>query len=100
MVADRREILGDALENVSQGELYTGRMALELNLIDAIGAQDQAIEYLKSQGKEFYDLEIKDWSPREHSKSFWNNLFGLSSYNFLRNKIKSMQMPMLFSIVS
>ena len=100
LVSDRRTLVGKDLENVSQGELFTGRMALELNLIDSIGSLDQAIEYLQSQGKKFDDIEIKDWNQNENPKSFWNALFGLSNLKYLRNKIKFMQTPMLFSIVS
>ena len=100
LVSDRRTLVGKDLENVSQGELFTGRMALELNLIDSIGSQEQAIEYLQSQSKKFDDIEIKDWNQNENPKSLWNALFGLSNLNYFRNKIKVMQTPMLFSIVS
>jgi protease-4 len=100
LVSDRRALVGKDLENVSQGELFTGRMALELNLIDSIGSLDQAIEYLQSQDKKFDDIEIKDWNQNENPKSLWNALFGLSNLNYFRNKIKFMQTPMLFSIVS
>ena len=100
LVSDRRALFGEDLENVSQGELFTGRMALELNLIDSIGSLDQAIEYLQSQDKKFDDIEIKDWNQNENPKSLWNALFGLSNLNYFRNKIKVMQTPMLFSIVS
>ena len=75
-------------------------MALKLNLIDSIGSLDQAIEYLQSQDKKFDDIEIKDWNQNENPKSLWNALFGLSNLNYFRNKIKFMQTPMLFSIVS
>ena len=100
LVSDRRALVGEDLENVSQGELFTGRMALELNLIDSIGSLDQAIEYLQSQGKKFDDIEIKDWNQNENPKSLWNALFGSSNLNYFRNKIKFMQTPMLFSNVS
>jgi protease-4 len=96
LVSDRRTLVGKDLENVSQGELFTGRMALKLNLIDSIGSRDQAIVYLRSQGKKFDDIEIKDWNQNENPKSFWNALFGLSNLNYFRNKIKVMQTPMLF----
>jgi protease-4 len=100
LVSDRREIIGAELLRVSQGELYTGKTALELDLIDGIGAEDQAMEYLRSQGTKFYDLEIKDWSSTESQTSFWSSFLGLSNLTYLRNKIKSVQMPMLFSIAS
>ena len=100
LVSDRRKIFGNDLEAVSQGELYTGRMALELNLIDGIGAQDLALEYLQSQGTKFSNIEIKDWSLRKTPKTFWNTIFGLSNLNYLRNKIKFIQIPMLYSIAS
>ena len=75
-------------------------MALELNLIDGIGAQDLALEYLQSQGTKFSNIEIKDWSLRKTPKTFWNTIFGLSNLNYLRNKIKFIQIPMLYSIAS
>jgi protease-4 len=100
LVSDRRKLVGDDLENVSKGELYTGRTALELGLIDGIGAKDKALEYFNSKGKKFYNLEIKDWSSSEKPSSFWGNVFGLSNLNFLKNRIKSMEAPLLFSIVS
>ena len=100
IVSDRRGIVGQDLDTVSRGELYTGRMALELGLIDAIGAQEQAIEYFQSQGTKFDGLEIKEWRSSENKESFWNIFFGLSGIKYLRNKIEYMQTPMLFSIVS
>ena len=100
LVSNRRNIVGADLENVSQGELYTGRMALKLGLIDAIGSQEQAMEYFNSQGTKFNNTEIKDWRLTENPKSFWNKFFGLSNLNYLQNKIKFMRTPMLFSIAS
>ena len=100
LVSNRRALFGKDLDNVSQGELFTGRMALELNLIDSIGSLDQAIEYLQSQDTKFNNLEIMDWNPSENPHSLWNTLFGSSNFSYFRNKIKFMQTPMLFSIVS
>ena len=100
LVSSRRNIVGADLENVSQGELYTGRMALKLGLIDAIGSKDHAIEYFNSQGTKFNNIEIKDWTLTENPRSFWNKIFGLSNLSYFHNKIKFMRTPTLFSIAS
>lgn len=100
LVSKRRELIGVELDRVSEGELYTGRMALELGLIDAVGAADEGLDYIQSQGEKFNDIEIKDWSLEQTQNSIWNSFFGISNLNYLKNKIKLASTPILFSIAS
>jgi protease-4 len=46
MVRDRRKLEGEALEKVSDGRVFTGRQGLELRLIDALGAEEAALDWL------------------------------------------------------
>jgi protease-4 len=46
MVRDRRKLNGDALDKVADGRVFTGRQALSLKLIDAIGNEQTAVEWL------------------------------------------------------
>lgn len=50
LVADRRGLEGQALDRVADGRVFTGRQALSVGLIDAIGGQDQARQWLVQQG--------------------------------------------------
>jgi protease-4 len=46
LVSDRRKLQGEALEKVADGRVFTGRQALELKLVDALGNERTAIEWL------------------------------------------------------
>ena len=88
------------LEKVSEGQLFTGRMALDLGLVDAIGSQEEVLKYLQTYGEKFKDIKLLDWSLEKKSASFWNRIFGFYNPMFEINRIKIFQSPMLFSIAS
>lgn len=46
LVAERRGLKGAALDTVTDGRAFTGRQALELGLIDALGDEDAARDWL------------------------------------------------------
>ncbi len=46
LVAERRGLDGPALERVTDGRAFTGRQALQLGLIDALGDEDTARDWL------------------------------------------------------
>jgi protease-4 len=49
MVRDRRHIEGVELDKVSDGRVFTGRQGLELKLIDALGAEEAALDWLAKE---------------------------------------------------
>ena len=100
LVSERRELKGVELDAVSKGQLFTGRMALELGLIDYIGSVEQAIEYFQVLGAEFTDINIIDWSLEQKSNSIWKMLLGLNKRTAGQNNIKLIKSPILFSIAS
>ncbi|MDX1666925.1 MAG: signal peptide peptidase SppA [Saprospiraceae bacterium] len=64
-VADGRGMSRDAVHEIAQGRVWTGRKALELGLVDTLGNLDQALDIaVKMAGLEEYRLteypEIKD----------------------------------------
>ena len=72
MVQDRRKLTADQLAKVSDGRVFTGRQALDLKLIDQIGDEQTAIDWLaKSKGIDA-NLPVKDWrlEPRLSELSF------------------------------
>lgn len=63
LVKERRK-MGDAeVLAVSNGRVFTGRMALKENLIDAIGGEAEAMAWLSSQKQINSSLKIVDWQP-------------------------------------
>jgi protease-4 len=61
MVGDRRKLTGEALDKVVDGRVFTGRQAIALKLIDEIGNEQSAIDWLaKNQGID-PKLPVRDW---------------------------------------
>lgn len=64
MVRERRGIDGSALDKVADGRVFTGRQALELKLVDALGFEQEAVDWLvKAKGIEA-NLPVRDWELR------------------------------------
>lgn len=64
MVRERRGIDGTALDFVADGRVFTGRQALELKLVDAIGFEQSAVDWLvKTKGIDA-KLPVRDWELR------------------------------------
>ena len=100
LVSKRRNLSVIDLEKISDGQLFTGRMALDLGLIDAIGSSEQAMKYFQTRGTEFQGLRVKDWSEEQGQSGFWKTFLGLDTSILGINKLNFVQSPMLFSIVS
>ena len=62
LVEARRGLTGDALDAVDDGAVYTGRRALELGLIDAIGGEREARAWLE----EAHGID-EDMAPRDYA---------------------------------
>ena len=65
LVSTRRNLTGADLDKVSDGRAFTGRQALELRLIDEIGGETQARDWLASARNVSKDLPVRDWRPEE-----------------------------------
>lgn len=60
MVRERRNIEGAALDTVSDGRVHTGRQALGLKLVDAMGDEKNAIKWLETNKNISTDLPVRD----------------------------------------
>lgn len=61
LVAERRK-LGDAeARRLGDGRVYTGRQALQAKLIDAIGGEDVARDWLADEHNISRDLKVHEW---------------------------------------
>ena len=64
LVRDRREIASGQFERVTSGRVFTGRQALDLGLIDAIGGEETARAWLEERGVD-PDLRIATRVPAD-----------------------------------
>jgi protease-4 len=64
LVADRRRLSPASVPGLEQGRVFTGRDALRLKLVDAIGGEAEAIAWLESRPGVGKGLRILDWRPR------------------------------------
>jgi protease IV len=64
MVQDRRKIEGTQLDAVADGRVFTGRQGRELKLIDALGNEQTAIEWLSKVKGIDPKTPVRDWNLR------------------------------------
>ncbi|MDG1237099.1 MAG: signal peptide peptidase SppA [Amylibacter sp.] len=98
LVEDRRGLDGSKLDTVADGRVFTGRLALDLGLIDAIGGFDEAIEYLDSLDSIEAKLPVDTYALEYENAG----LFGIVGKFLLRNgnlgRISGKSGPRLYSI--
>jgi protease-4 len=61
LVKQRRSMDDALLDKVADGRVFTGRQAVELKLIDAIGDEKTAVEWLVTQKNVKKDLPVRDY---------------------------------------
>ncbi len=61
LVAERRKFEKAKASRLADGRIYTGRQALGQGLVDAIGGESKAREWLNSEHEISKDIKIKDW---------------------------------------
>lgn len=75
LVAERRGLEGRALDQVTNGAVFTGRIALEAGLVDALGGEREAIDWLESRKAGLGDLPVRTWEV-ERDEPFLLRLVG------------------------
>src|SRR5215213_8552285 len=61
MVRERRKLDDATLERVADGRVFTGRQGLELKLIDQIGNEQTAVDWLAKEKGLKPDTPVRDW---------------------------------------
>jgi protease-4 len=77
LVEERRHLSDAELAAVDDGRVFTGRQGLPLKLIDAIGGEREAINWLENEKGIAKNLPIRDWKKDTRFNGF--GLLGLSS---------------------
>lgn len=76
IVAERRGFTPLKARQLADGSIFTGSQGLENGLIDAIGDEETAKEWLVSDRGLSEDLEIETWKPKRPSDSLLANPAG------------------------
>ncbi|MEA2878608.1 MAG: protease [Hyphomicrobiales bacterium] len=61
MVRDRRKLDDAALQTVADGRVFTGRQGLALKLVDQIGNEQTAVDWLTREKGLKADTPVRDW---------------------------------------
>ncbi len=90
LVSKRRNIDKAELLKISDGRAFTGRQAIKLRLIDEIGDEDSAIDWLKNVKKIDSSLRVRT-IPLEKPKDSFTQFFEYSRdfSLFVKNMLKS-----------
>lgn len=81
-----RELTWDNLKKISDGRIFTGNQAKEINLIDEIGAENDAIDWIKKKAGLDDNIKIIDYA-REDSFFDFLNLKFLKNFNDMNVKL-------------
>jgi protease IV len=86
LVSKRRNIDAASVPGLTEGRIYSGRQAVELKLVDAIGDEKVAVSWLVKERNVPSGLKVVDWKPAEDSSGWfgWMSqavgaVFGLSA---------------------
>jgi protease IV len=63
LVETRRNIKPDQIPGLVDGRVFTGQEALGLKLVDAIGGEDEAVDWLRRTRNVDKDAKVVDWKP-------------------------------------
>ncbi len=78
-LVEQRRPFGEArARELSDGRVYTGRQALEVQLIDAIGGERTALQWLREARNIGAGLEVRDWSTNALEDLSWGSVAMIS----------------------
>jgi protease-4 len=76
LVAKRRKIEPVSVPGLTDGRVYSGRQAVTLKLVDEIGDERNAKEWLQKERNVTPGLSIVEWKPKAESVGILSWLFG------------------------
>ena len=97
LVATERNLSNENLNKVLTGELFTGRMALKIGMLDKIGGEEEAVKYLTNKYLELDNLPIVDWSIKKDNNSIWNFFEFVQDVSHMKARFLGDQGPRLYS---
>jgi protease IV len=64
LVAERRKLPIEQVRILSDGRVYTGRQAVAVKLVDELGGEDKAVDWLKKEKKLDESIKVVDWDVK------------------------------------
>ncbi len=104
LVAERRQLPTERVRELSDGRVYTGRQALNVKLIDAIGGEETAVAWLETDRKLAAKLPVLDWEPPRENRfsqlgfASADQLLGVFGLEGLRTAVQSVQLDGLLAL--
>jgi protease IV len=95
LVVERRKLSAARVKVLADGRVYTGRQAVTEKLIDALGGEEVALEWLQTQKKVSKDIETIDWrsaqdgGPTGLGFSVANTVLKVLGFEGLRRQVES-----------
>jgi protease IV len=83
MVSKARNLKDAELKAVTDGRIFTGRQAKQLKLVDAIGGEQEALDWLKKEKNIDSTLDIRDMEVENEKESLVEKLSAWTGLNFL-----------------
>ncbi len=97
LVKKNRNISSSVLDLISDGRIFTGNQAKDLNLIDEVGSEQDALKWLKEKAGVDEGIKIRDLSSEKDLKELFNLTFFKKKINYLNqnfyNGIFAIWMP-------
>lgn len=89
LVEERRGLNADAVNGLTSGRIYSGRQALDLDLVDEIGGEREARSWLEKERSIAADLELRDRRPATLDDFGFFNAIGASLGQAFGESIKA-----------
>ena len=88
LVAERRGLNLNETKELSDGRVFSGGQALFHGLVDAIGGEDEALQWLANVYKIPTSLSVKNITPRSNDKWWFNILHGTVGEKFFNKTLR------------
>lgn len=89
MVADERELSEEEVRVLADGRVYSGPKAVELNLVDALGGEPEALEWLAEHHEIDISMDIKDKKIKSKFDNLYDKLSQMAGIDSLFDTPKS-----------
>ena len=94
LVKERRLLTDEELQKVSDGRIFTGKQGLDSKLVDRLGGEDDAVNWLVSEKNLNKEYQLVDWKKPKKMSSWlsyvWGDVSEETSMHTMLQKIVSL----------